>query len=227
MNACNICDGRIFGPGPSGRLSIDGHPPRCVGCGSLERHRVARRIIDAIRLPDLFARYRLIRFSPDPIIVDEWFASAELSVYGGENSCNLEAIDRPDEAYDIILCSHVLEHVRDDARALRELVRVVSHAGFILLIVPRTETGSVTDDWGFADPEKNFHYRGYGRDFDARITGIVPNAYVLAAEALDPVTGDGKRMHMLTKSAFWRDRWLAATVLLASGNSSTTQSLVT
>jgi 2-polyprenyl-3-methyl-5-hydroxy-6-metoxy-1,4-benzoquinol methylase len=175
----------------------------------------------------LFARYRLIRFSPDPIIDEAWFASTELSVYRGENSCDLEAIDRPDEAYDVILCSHVLEHIRDDAQALRELVRVVSPAGFILLIVPRTETGSVTDDWGFADPEKNFHYRGYGRDFDARITGIVPNAYVLAAEASDPVTGDGKRIHLLTKSAFWRDRWFAATVPLASGNSSTSRKLAT
>jgi SAM-dependent methyltransferase len=175
----------------------------------------------------LFARYRLIRFSPDPIIDDAWFASTELSVYGGENSCDLEAIDRSNDAYDVILCSHVLEHIRDDAQALRELVRVVSPAGFILLIVPRTETGFLTDDWGFADPEKNFHYRGYGRDFDARIAGIVPNAYVLAAEASDPVTGDRKRMYMLTKSAFWRDRWLTATPPLAFSNFSMSQELAT
>jgi ubiquinone/menaquinone biosynthesis C-methylase UbiE len=160
-----------------------------------------------------------MRFSPDPILVDEWFASAELSVYGGDNSCDLQAIDRLDEAYDVILCCHVLEHVRDDAQALRELVRIVSNEGFILLIVPRAETGSATDDWGFADPEKNFHYRGYGNDFPARIAGIVPNTHVLMAETSDPVTGDAKRIHMLTKSAFWRDRWRGATAHLAPVNS--------
>jgi SAM-dependent methyltransferase len=209
MNACNICGGHRFGPGPSHRYSITALPPRCLGCGSLERHRVARCAIDAIRLPELFARYRLIRFSSDPILVDQWFASAELSVFGGENSCDLEAIDRPDESYDIILCSHVLEHVRDDAKALRELMRVLSPDGFLLLIVPRSEAGTLTDDWAFPDPAKNFHYRGYGRDFETSLAKAVPQAHVVIVEAADPVTGDAKRLHMLTKSIFWRERWLA------------------
>jgi SAM-dependent methyltransferase len=208
MNACNICGGLRFGPGPSARLSIKGLEPRCLACGSLERHRAARRLVDSFRISAFFADYRLIRFSPDPILDVEWFASAELSVYGGENSCDLEAIDRPDGAYDVILCSHVLEHVRDDAKALREMMRVLSPRGFILLMVPRTENGTLTEDWAFADPAKNFHYRGYGRDFDEKLREVLPQAYVMAAEAADPVTGDEKCLHMLTKSEFWRDRWL-------------------
>jgi SAM-dependent methyltransferase len=150
-----------------------------------------------------------MRFSPDPIVDETWFASTELSIYGGDNSCDLEAIERPDSAYDVIICSHVLEHVRDDASALRELLRILSPDGFLLLIVPRVLSGGLTEDWGFPDPAKNFHYRGYGRDFDARLVAGLPDVHVLAAALPDPVTADAKRIHVLTKSDFWRDRLLA------------------
>jgi SAM-dependent methyltransferase len=209
MSSCNICGGRSFGPGPYGRLATTGLAPRCLVCGSLERHRVARKIIDAIRIPARFASYRLMRFSPDPIVDETWFASAELSIYGGDNSCDLEAINRPDSAYDVVICSHVLEHVGDDAKALRELIRILSPQGFLLLIVPRALTGNITEDWGFPDPAKNFHYRGYGRDFDARLVNTLPNIHIMAAVLPDLVTKDVKRIHVLTKSDFWRDRLLA------------------
>ncbi|MGH6874659.1 MAG: class I SAM-dependent methyltransferase [Aestuariivirgaceae bacterium] len=209
MSACNICGGSSFGPGPSGRIAETGLATRCLVCGSLERHRVARKIIDAIRIPRDFAGYRLIRFSPDPIIDESWFASSELSIYGGDNSLDLQAIDRPDSAYDVIICSHVLEHVGDDAKALGELIRILSPQGFLILIVPRVLTGTMTEDWGFPDPAKNFHYRGYGRDFDARLVNTLPHVHIMAAALPDPVTGDMKRIHVLTKSDFWRDRLLA------------------
>jgi SAM-dependent methyltransferase len=210
MPACNICGGSSFGAGPSGRLAETGLASRCLACGSLERHRVAREIIDAIRSPAHFAGYRLMRFSPDPIVDESWFAGSELSVYGGDNSLDLQAIARPDSAYDVIICSHVLEHVRDDAAALRELNRILSPRGFLILIVPRVLTGIWTQDWGFPDPAKNFHYRGYGRDFDAMLVNTLPNIHILAASLPDPVTGDAKNIHVLTKSAFWRDRLLAS-----------------
>jgi SAM-dependent methyltransferase len=175
----------------------------------LERHRVAREIIDAIRSPAHFAGYRLMRFSPDPIVDESWFAGSELSVYGGDNSLDLQAIARPDSAFDVVICSHVLEHVCDDAAALRELIRILSARGFLVLIVPRVVTGILTEDWGFPDPAKNFHYRGYGRDFDAMLVNTLPNIHILAAALPDPVTGDTKRIHVLTKSDFWRDRMLA------------------
>ena len=203
---CNVCGGHEFAPGPAERLSIRGLLPRCLGCGSLERHRVARRVIATMRVPDLFAQYRLIRFSPDPIVEDSWFEQSELSIYGGDNSCDLQSIDRPDGIYDVILCSHVLEHVRDDTKAISELARILSKEGFLLVIVPRTGQGKMTADWGFPDPQRNFHYRGYGLDFNSKLVATVPDAFVAAIEAPDPVTGDSKRLHILTKSAFWHDR---------------------
>lgn len=45
--ACAICGGREFEPGPNNRLQ-NGRKPRCVQCGSLERHRIARDIAPLI-----------------------------------------------------------------------------------------------------------------------------------------------------------------------------------
>ncbi len=210
MPACNVCGETRFVPGPFGRLSERGLPPRCAGCGSLERHRVARQAIDRFRIPERFAGLTLIRFSSDPILDDRWFATAEVSIYGGDNSIDVQAISRADESYDVVLCSHVIEHVADDRRAILELTRILSARGFLVLAYPRTEHGEPTEDWGHPDPDKNEHYRAYGSDFDARLARIAPSLSTIAIKGFDPVTGDGKRFSVLSKSEFWAGRILAA-----------------
>ncbi len=210
MSACNICGELRFVPGPFGRVSERGLPPRCAGCGSLERHRVARQAIDSFRIPERFARLSLIRFSSDPIVEDRWFASAEVSIYGGDNSIDVQAIERADESYDVVVCSHVIEHVADDRRAILELTRILSPQGFLVLAYPRTEHGEPTQDWGHPDPDKNEHYRAYGADFDARLARIAPALSTIAIKGFDPVTGDGKRFSILSKSEFWTGHILAA-----------------
>jgi SAM-dependent methyltransferase len=44
--------------------------------------------------------------------------------------CSVEALPFKDRAFDFVYCAHVLEHVRDPARACRELVRV-ARRGYI------------------------------------------------------------------------------------------------
>jgi predicted SAM-dependent methyltransferase len=41
-----------------------------------------------------------------------------------------------DESFDIFICSHVLEHVEDDRRAMRELYRILRHGGWGIAMVP-------------------------------------------------------------------------------------------
>jgi SAM-dependent methyltransferase len=200
MAICNVCGGGEFAPGPSGRLSRRGLPPRCSRCGSLERHRAIRVVVETLREILPLHGSRLIRFSDDPILEDRWFKTAEVSIFGGGNSLDIQAIDRPDASYDVVLCSHVIEHVPDDRAAIGELTRILSSEGLLLLAFPRVEDGERTDDWGFADPRKNGHFRGYGRDFDEVIAASAPSAETLAIVAADPVTGDPKKFIIVCKS---------------------------
>jgi SAM-dependent methyltransferase len=162
-----------------------------------------RSAIDAMRGACPLGELSLIRFSADPIADYAWFKTSEVSIFEGRNSLDIQAIDRPDGAYDVIVCSHVIEHVADDRRAIRELVRILSPQGFLMLAYPRVEEGEATQDWGFADPGKNLHYRGYGRDFDAVLAETVPGAATIAVEAPDPVTGDPKKFAIISKSPAW------------------------
>jgi SAM-dependent methyltransferase len=82
-------------------------------------------------------------------------------------------------AFDLVLCSHLLEHVADDARAMRELRRVLRPEGRAVLQQPVDEASAQTrEDPGIASPAERLrafgqedHVRVYGRDFTDRLRG--------------------------------------------------------
>ncbi len=206
--ACPICGAQSFVPGPKGRMAPNGRLPRCAGCASLERHRMFRVMFERLG-PGDFAHMRAIQFSPDPTLDPGWFRSFELSVFGGSESLDIQAIDRTDGAYELVACSHVLEHVADDRAALKELLRIASDDGFVWLVVPDPFREDKTRDWGFPKPEKHGHFRVYGSDFSERLTRYLPVQPVLAYMGEDPVTGERDGCFLLPKSRA-RKRWIEA-----------------
>ncbi|NJM65464.1 MAG: class I SAM-dependent methyltransferase [Acaryochloris sp. RU_4_1] len=108
---------------------------------------------------------------------------------------DLTDIQYSDNSFDVIYCSHVLEHIPDDAKAMSELSRVLKSDGWAILQVPilREQT---YEDLSITDPqerEKLFgqsdHVRVYGRDYKNRLekagfqVSVIP--YV---EKFDPST---------------------------------------
>lgn len=203
---CPICGGTEFGPGPKGRAAPNGAMPRCVGCQSLERHRIFRIMFDRLG-PKGFITWKAIQFSPDQTVDPSWFASHELSIYGEPGGLDIQKIERPDAAYDIAICSHVLEHVGDDRAALHELLRIVKPDGLLYLAFPDPFREDVTRDWGFPKPEKHGHWRVYGADVVKRFAAYTPDQPVLAYRGQDPVTGEWEGAFLLPRSAA-RYRWI-------------------
>lgn len=174
---CNLC-------GHSGRFWPTGDPPRvgamCPRCGSLERHRLL-----GLWLRDRKALEgaRVLHFAPEPIIASllqehaNRYESADLDpTKSVDRVLNIEEIDLPDATVDVVVASHVLEHV-NDAKALSEIRRILVGNGFAVLMVPliegwdRTfEDATITSSadrailFGQAD-----HVRYYGRDFRDRV----------------------------------------------------------
>lgn len=184
--ACLFCSGTIYGPGPGGRLSMTRKLPRCQACGSLERHRVLRRIYNAI--PDArLGQARCLQFSPDFAAPRERFKSFEISVFGGDNSLDITAVDRPQASYEWVIANHVIEHVGDDAAALRDMARILVPDGVLQITVPTPATALETREFGRAVPERMGHWRSYGSDWPLRRT---PDAglHALQAMAHDPAT---------------------------------------
>lgn len=199
MPVCSICGNDSFQPAPFNRLSRNGMPPVCTKCRSLERHRIFREIFNRIRTPD-FRNQLCLQFSNDPSTAGGWFRDRETSMYGGDNSLDLQAVDRPDAAYDVVVCNHVLEHVPDYRAGIRELVRITKPTGFVFLSFPNPYIRAVTEDWGYPRPDQHMHYRLFGRDVEAVFGEEIPHANVIAVEAMDPVTEQRDMAYILTGS---------------------------
>ena len=69
-----------------------------------------------------------------------WFSyrtsDFDLSAHRGDIQIDLQEIDLPDAAVDVVLTPHVLEHVPDTDQALAELHRVIAPGGRMYLQVP-------------------------------------------------------------------------------------------
>lgn len=95
--------------------------------------------------------------------------------HGTDLVLDLQRLDLPDACLDVVLCSHVLEHVPDDAAALRELRRVLRPGGWGVLQTPVQGQHTVEEQPG-DDPVLRLtrfgqadHVRLYGRDYADRL----------------------------------------------------------
>ena len=82
----------------------------------------------------------------------------------------------PDTHFDVIICSRVLEHVMDDRRAMRELLRVMRPGGIGLISAPWNVTRPTTDEDATISPAEaavrfgqSDHRRIYGNDLPSRM----------------------------------------------------------
>jgi SAM-dependent methyltransferase len=87
----------------------------------------------------------------------------------------ITAIHHPDNSFDVIVCSHMLEHVHDDRQAMRELCRVLRPTGWVILNVP-INAERTFEDPSIIDPEERQrvfgqfdHVRNYGPDYQERL----------------------------------------------------------
>ena len=124
------------------------------------------------------------------------YTPADLNMPGTER-IDVTNIDRPDASFDVVICSHVLEHVPDDRAGMRELRRVLAPDGFAVIQVPIATRAEHTDEEvtpvspderakRFGDPS---HVRLYAEaDYVARL-----NAAGFAVRADDAVTLLGAR----------------------------------
>ena len=153
---------------------------------SLERHRLLWLYLN--NETDFFtAKKKVLHFAPEQAFYKlfrnqknlEYTTTDLLSPLADVKAdiCNLPF---EDNAYDVILCNHVLEHIPDDTKAMQELFRVLKTNGMAILQIPQDLNRATT----FADDSitnqkeraKIFgqydHVRIYGRDYFDKLRSI-------------------------------------------------------
>jgi predicted SAM-dependent methyltransferase len=79
-----------------------------------------------------------------------------------------------------VFASHVLEHVIDDDRAMKEIRRVLRCGGVALLPVPIH--GDTTDEYPEPNPTETNHVRCPGRDYFDKMAAVFSSVRVFSSE---------------------------------------------
>jgi SAM-dependent methyltransferase len=104
------------------------------------------------------------------------YISADITKGRAEKQIDIENMAFDDQSFDVVLCSHVLEHV-DDRKALEEIHRVLRPGGYALIMLPLVEGWartyenpaiSTADDRALHFGQHD-HVRYYGSDVRNRI----------------------------------------------------------
>jgi O-antigen biosynthesis protein len=123
--------------------------------------------------------------------------------YGRANIVFLQAdgarLPFPDASMDLVVAFEVLEHVRDQAGLVKELARVVSRGGLVLISTPDKATYS--DARGYVNP---FHVSEFYRDDFLGLlrahfgTVRLLHQQVRAGSLIEPDGGPGQHVEILT-----------------------------
>jgi SAM-dependent methyltransferase len=163
---------------PAGLRSV---PNRlCPRCGSLQRYRALKLYLEPLIAESAQQRRIVCEVAPKPCFRN-WIRAVPHLHYVGVDLASKEAdvltdvtqLALADRCVDIVVCLHVLEHVRNDRAAIAELCRAIRPGGFGLFMVPMRGPTTVEDPnvppehrervFGQAD-----HVRFYGADFVER-----------------------------------------------------------
>ncbi|WP_405305377.1 glycosyltransferase [Methanobrevibacter sp.] len=186
---CPICGykGIDFKPYPQ----IIHREVECPICASHERHRALWLYFK--ENPQLLTnKNKVLHFAPE-VQFQKLFEKCDIEYHPADISdenwyvdelIDIQDIPYEDNYFDLIYCSHLLEHVPDDNKAIRELYRVLKPGGTALILVPINgiafelpydETKTLEDE-RYDTPElreKHYgqfdHLRLYGSDFKDKL----------------------------------------------------------
>jgi hypothetical protein len=174
---CPICDWQGFQflpswPGPYFRQDA-----MCPRCSSWERQRLAYTLLEG-SLPKRLGK--VLHFAPEACIqnwlkpLSDEYHTADLMDRGAMHQVDIQNMSFADDSFDFVWCSHVLEHVPDDRRAMREIGRVLRPGGMAVIQVPAW--GKETDERPLSSDQERLmkyfqedHLRRYGKDFGQRL----------------------------------------------------------
>ena len=165
----------------------------CPVCKALPRHRILASWCET-QLP-MLRTSKILYFAPE-YSMTRWlkkngvkyttadlFADADLKL-------DIQDTKLPDESYDVVVCNHVLEHVDDFRKALRELYRILRKGGKLICSFPMDPKVELLDE----DPSVNTEagrLARFGQNDHKRVFGMKADQFLQEAGfKVTPICGE-------------------------------------
>ena len=190
----------------------------CPHCASHPRHRLLW-LYFRLRWADLFHQpLRVLHFAPEHCLQQQFqrmnhlqYITVDLAEPGVSVHMDMTHLSFPDASMDVILCSHVLEHIADDRLAMRECQRVLRPGGVAFMQIPQcNEMEKTYEDPSVTTPlerERHFgqwdHVRRYGRDFSERLAEA---GFDVTPELFGEELAASQGPEVLERFGLWHDR---------------------
>lgn len=153
---------------------------------SLERHRLLWLYLK--NETDFFEnQHKILHFAPEQAFYKRFrelsnldYTTTDLHSPLADVKADICNLPFQDNAFDVILCNHVLEHIPNDTKAMKELYRVLKPGGWGVFQIPQDlkrettfEDDSITDKKERAKIFGQYdHVRIYGKDYFNKLRSI-------------------------------------------------------
>lgn len=186
---CPICGYRgpfmTVSPPTGARLHAE-----CPCCGGRERHRLQFLVMqELLRRPDA-SGWRMLHVAPEGFFTAylsarvATYETADLHAPGVDHRVDITDMPFASGHYDLVYASHVLEHVRDDAKAIAEIRRVLRPGGVAVLPVPIVAPATI--EYPEPNPHEEMHVRAPGEDYFERYARCFDNVVLRRSHSFDP-----------------------------------------
>ena len=165
---CSVC-------GYTGRFAtawaLTGKRPHahCPRCRAAERHRLQSLVLDRLAESFDFSKLSMLHVAPESVFAQRFsqsfgqYVTTDIERQDVDLQLDLTSLDLPDNSFDVVYASHVLEHIRDDKLALAEVARVLRPGGIAVLPVPIACLATV--EYPEAVASEAWHVRAPGPDY--------------------------------------------------------------
>lgn len=153
---------------------------------SLERHRLMWLFLQ--EKTDFFSSPKtVLHIAPEQCFINIFkyqenlnYTTADLYSPLADIKADILNLPFEDNSYDVVICNHVLEHIKDDTKAMSELYRVLKKGGYGIFQVPQDLSLIKTyEDFSITNPKERAlhfgqydHVRIYGQDYFERLAKV-------------------------------------------------------
>lgn len=153
---CNLCGFKL-----SKFVSVNSNSLLCPKCGSISR---SRQLWDV--LESEIEHKRILHFSPSLSFqnkmrqsnAQDYISTDYMGEFQAMKQLDIEAIDEPDNYFDLVICYHVLEHIKNDNKAMSELLRILKPNGSCYIQTPFKQGEIYEDDSITTETDRLIHF---------------------------------------------------------------------